>query len=176
MENEKPTRRAVLRSSVGERLAVPIQALIIILLASLLGIGSNLIRKDRIPFISHPSDVSGKEKADNAVTLAEAKERFDSGMGFFIDARSADTYRKGHILNALNLPEEDFEARIAEVKDLIPDSSEFTVIVYCDGEECEASTKLEKKLEGYGYKNVRVFFGGWNEWVKAEYPIEGTPE
>jgi len=176
MEKEKPTRKVVLRSYVGARLAVPLQALIIILLASLLGIGSNLIRKDRIPFIPQPSDVSGKEKADNAVTLAEAKERFDSGMGFFIDARSADAYRKGHILNAVSLPEEDFENRIAEVKDLIPDSSEFIVIVYCDGEECEASDKLEKKLEGYGYKNIRVFFGGWNEWVKAGYPIEDTSE
>jgi rhodanese-related sulfurtransferase len=156
-------------------LRVTFQALIIVVLASILGIGSNLIRKDQIPIISLPSDFTREEKASNSIALNEAKEKFDDGTGFFIDARSEENYSKSHILNALNLPEEDFEKRIEEVKGVIPESPEFTLIVYCDGEECEASTKLAEKLKGYGYTNVRVLFGGWNEWTKSGYPLEGSP-
>jgi len=68
-----------------------------------------------------------------------------------------------------------FAERIDEVKITFPDSEEFAIIVYCGGEECDASTKLAEQLRQSGYANVRVFFGGWNEWVRAGYPVEGTP-
>jgi rhodanese-related sulfurtransferase len=151
------------------------QALAIVILASLLGIGSNLIRRVRIPFISHKTDFVKEEKKGNAITLAEAKERFDNGTGFFVDARTGEEFLKGHILNAYSLPEEVFAERIDEVKITFPDSEEFAIIVYCGGEECDASTKLAEQLRQSGYANVRVFFGGWNEWVRAGYPVEGTP-
>ncbi|MCX5887462.1 MAG: rhodanese-like domain-containing protein [Proteobacteria bacterium] len=151
------------------------QALAIVILASILGIGSNLIRRERIPFISHKTDFVKEEKKGNAITLEEAKERFDNGTGFFVDARSGEEFLKGHILNAYSLPEEVFAERIDEVKITFPDSEEFAIIVYCGGEECDASTKLAEQLRQSGYANVRVFFGGWNEWVRAGYPVEGTP-
>jgi len=151
------------------------QALAIVILASLLGIGSNLIRRVRIPFISHKTDFIKEEKKGNAITLAEAKERFDNGTGFFVDARSGEEFLKGHILNAYSLPEEVFAERIDEVKITFPDSEEFAIIVYCGGEECDASTKLAEQLRQSGYTNVRVFFGGWDEWVRSGYPVEGTP-
>ena len=151
------------------------QALAIVILASILGIGSNLIRRERIPFISHKTDFVKEEKKGNAITLEEAKERFDNGTGFFVDARSGEEFLKGHILNAYSLPEEVFAERIDEVKITFPDSEEFAIIVYCEGEECDASTKLAEQLRQSGYANVRVFFGGWNEWVRAGYPVEGTP-
>ena len=51
-------------SRVGARRAVPAlyQALIIILIGSLLGISSNLIRREHIPFISHKTDFIKDEK------------------------------------------------------------------------------------------------------------------
>jgi len=150
-------------------------ALAIVILASLLGISSNLIRRVRIPFISHKTDFVKEEKKGNAITLVEAKERFDNGTGFFVDARTGEEFLKGHILNAYSLPEEVFAERIDEVKITFPDSEEFAIIVYCGGEECDASTKLAEQLRQSGYTNVRVFFGGWNEWVRAGYPVEGTP-
>ena len=151
------------------------QALAIVILASILGIGSNLIRRERIPFISHKTDFVKEEKKGNAITLEEAKERFDNGTGFFVDARTGEEFLKGHILNAYSLPEEVFAERIDEVKITFPDSEEFAIIVYCGGEECDASIKLAEQLRQSGYANVRVFFGGWNEWVRAGYPVEGTP-
>jgi rhodanese-related sulfurtransferase len=154
-------------------LKVAFQALIIVILSSLLGISSNLIRRDQISFISHSSDFVKERKTGDSMSLEQAKERFDNGTGFFIDARSDEDYSKGHILNALNLPEEDLDRRIDEVRGLIPEDSEITVIVYCDGEECDSSNRLAERLKTYGYTNVRVFFGGWNEWVRAGYPIEG---
>ena len=163
-------------SRAGAWRAVPAlyQALIIILIGSLLGISSNLIRRERIPFISHKTDFVKEEKKGNAITLTEAKERFDNGTGFFVDARSGEEFLKGHILNAYSLPEEVFAERIDEVKITFPDSEEFAIILYCGGEECDASTKLAEHLRQSGYANVRVFFGGWDEWVRSGYPVEGT--
>jgi len=66
------------------------QALAIVILAIILGIGSNLIRRERIPFISHTTDFVKEEKKGNTITLEEAKERFDNGTGFFVDARTGE--------------------------------------------------------------------------------------
>jgi rhodanese-related sulfurtransferase len=162
--------------TVSTKLKIVYQALAIVILGSILGSVSNLIRKDSIPFIAHKTDFVKEEKRENAVTLAEAKERFDNGTGFFVDARSGEEFQKGHILNAYSLPEEVFEERIDEVRITFPDSEEFIIIVYCGGEECIASEKLAEQLRQSGYANVRVFIGGWNEWKKAGYPIESTPE
>jgi len=161
---------------VSVPLKIVCQSLVIIIFACTVALFGNVIRKDGIPIILRPSDISGREEKSNSISLAEAKEMLDTGMGFFIDSRSEEAYHQGHIFNALNLPEEKFEDIFEEVKSLIPDNAEFTLIVYCGGEECESSTKLARKLKDYGYVNVRVFFGGWNEWNKAGYPTEGTPE
>lgn len=147
------------------------QFLSIVLLGGILGVCANILRNDRIPLIAKKSY---NENVEGQISLSEAKEKFDSGMGFFIDSRPESAYRQGHILNALSLPEEDFEEKIEEVKELIPDDKEFTLIIYCGGEVCESSVKLANKLKEYGYSNIRVFQGGWNEWVKAGYPVENT--
>jgi len=159
--------------TVSSPLKIVYQSLAIVILAGLLGISSNLIRRDSIPFIPPKTDFVKEEKKSNTITLAEAKERFDNGTGFFVDARSGEDFQKGHILNAYSLPEEVFNERIDEAKIAFPDSEEFAIIVYCGGEECDASTKLAEQLRQSGYTNVMVFFGGWDEWVKAGYPVEG---
>jgi 3-mercaptopyruvate sulfurtransferase SseA len=35
---------------------------------------------------------------------------------------------------------------------------------------------LANLLFEQGYKQVYVFFGGWNEWLNASYPIEKSAE
>jgi len=46
------------------------------------------------------------------------------------------------------------------------------IVVYCDGSECQSSTNLAKHLAEKDYADIRVFFGGWEEWKNSELPIE----
>jgi 3-mercaptopyruvate sulfurtransferase SseA len=49
------------------------------------------------------------------------------------------------------------------------------IITYCDGEDCNASIDLAADLKMMGFANVNFFFGGWQEWRDAGYPIESSP-
>ena len=48
------------------------------------------------------------------------------------------------------------------------------IVAYCNGTECDASLMLARLLvKEHGYKNVEIFFGGWQCWDKQRLPIEG---
>ena len=47
------------------------------------------------------------------------------------------------------------------------------IVVYCSNERCVASQMAYRTLVDSGYKNVRRFAGGIDEWEEAGYPLEG---
>ena len=103
------------------------------------------------------------------ISLAEAEELFATQKALFIDSRSREDYRAGHILQARNIPFETSKER----KDLnVPSLPlEGTLVVYCDGSECQSSVELAKRLHERDFKDIRVFFDGWAEWVREGLPI-----
>lgn len=105
-------------------------------------------------------------------TREEAWSLFRTGSALFIDSRHDFDYREGHITGAQNLPLKDFDAKKSLLNDVPKDR---TIVVYCDGAECNSSIELAVKLMNGGFKNVRIFFGGWREWLEAKYPTEKTP-
>ena len=48
------------------------------------------------------------------------------------------------------------------------------IVTYCAGSECDLSIVLGNVMFDRGYKKLYVFFGGWNDWLKAKYPIESS--
>lgn len=102
------------------------------------------------------------------VTLRQAKHAFDDKDVVFIDARSSTEYAAGHIPGALNVPPSEF-ARSKPLERLRRDQP---VITYCSGEACQSSIVLAEMLIGVrGHIETRVFFGGWEAWKAAGYPI-----
>lgn len=82
-----------------------------------------------------------------------------------IDSRPYNTkYVQGYIPTAISLPDSDFEKKAA---DLLPKDKNTTLVFYCEGSECKLSHNSARKAEKLGYKNVKVFPGGYPEWVKA---------
>jgi rhodanese-related sulfurtransferase len=106
------------------------------------------------------------------ISRDEAKGLFDSGSAVFVDARHEFDFNLGHIKGALNVPLKGYET-MKSVLSEIP--KERLIIAYCDGAECNSSIELSVKLMKDGYKNVRIFFGGWREWVDANLPTEKQP-
>jgi len=101
------------------------------------------------------------------ISLPEAEELFQEGRSIFIDSRTEDAYNEGHIVGAVNIPYEKFD-------EVFHDSMfplEQTLVVYCDGSECKSSTAAAKLLYERGFCNIKIFFGGWAEWIAHSLPV-----
>jgi len=105
------------------------------------------------------------------INLVGAKNRFDLKSAVFLDARSPDEYKEGHIPGALNYYADDLDQFAPLVLPQLKDKNQ-ELVAYCHGSSCELSLVLARALINLGYTNVKVFFGGWPEWKKAGYPIQ----
>jgi rhodanese-related sulfurtransferase len=104
------------------------------------------------------------------IGLLGARKAFDEKSADFLDARKEEEYAAGHIPGAVNFYAEDFDRWAARVLPRLDPSKPY--ILYCTGSECELSNELADKLEQQGFKNLKVFFGGWPEWKKAGFPVK----
>jgi len=144
-------------------------AALIVLAAVLLGPAANfpLFRKFLRGEFRESLFSSAKYPGITLISLAEAEELFIRRDALFIDSRPLRKYSAGHILNAVNVPLEDNKKKL-NLPLNIP--FEKTIVVYCEGGDCQESLGLAKVLHGQGYKNIRVFTGGWAEWLRTGHP------
>ena len=158
-----------------------IRSLGIILFASAIGLIYNTISPSGItlkgnwsPRITADSLVAPyiyEQEADpSAISLDYAMMKFQSKNTIFLDARYPSDYKAGHIEGAINFPWEEYEEHAPQILPTLPKDEE--IIVYCDGTECETSLLLARELMELGYTNVKVFFGGWQEWRDAGLSVE----
>lgn len=82
-----------------------------------------------------------------------------------IDARNHEQFIENKIGNAINIfpYNENFDEVANKILSL-PKGK--TLIVYCDGGECDSSHKLADILVDFGYSNLYIYTGGWEEWAK----------
>jgi rhodanese-related sulfurtransferase len=141
------------------------RAALIVLIGGALGLAANALSPRGIPYITPPKPSLQQQ---DTIPLAEAQKLWSTGATFFLDARSPADYAAGHIANAFNLPVEDFEQRYPAVAGMLtPESS---IVVYCDGLQCDLSHRLMEKLRELGYQHVRVLVNGWTVWQTARLP------
>ena len=81
-----------------------------------------------------------------------------------VDARpAARKYDVGHIPTAVNIPDSQFD-QLAPT--LLPKDKAQLVIFYCDGPDCILSHNSAFKAEKLGYTNIRVYTGGFPDWIR----------
>lgn len=107
-----------------------------------------------------------------AITQEQAYTLFNKGVKF-VDSRDEADYIIGHITNSINIPFDDFDNHKQKLEKL---SKAKPLVIYCAGTDCDLSHLLANLLLEQGYKQVYVFFGGWNEWLNASYPTEKSVE
>ncbi|MGQ9618543.1 MAG: rhodanese-like domain-containing protein [Candidatus Aminicenantia bacterium] len=139
------------------------KAFLIFSLSLAFGIGYLMIFSSKFPLHSQ------EKPKYKEINLKIAKERFDEGI-LFVDARSSISYNEGHIKGAISFPAGEFLQRITDFEKKYP--KETKMVVYCSGVGCSTSFFLGERLIERGYKNVEIFFGGWNQWLSTGYPIE----
>jgi rhodanese-related sulfurtransferase len=158
-----------------------IRSLIVILIGSAIGLTYNAVSPTGIALIGNwsPQITSdslvvpyGYEEGVDppAISLDYAMMKFQSRKTIFLDARYPDDFKAGRIKGAINLPYEESEEYAPQVLPQLPKEEE--IVAYCDGTECESSLLLARELREMGYRNIKVFFGGWQEWLKAGLPVE----
>ena len=103
------------------------------------------------------------------ITREELKAKIDRGEKFvLVDALSAKHYQSSHLPGAINLPYEFVD----EAERLLPDK-DVEIVVYCMNVDCEASAEEARELEGMGYRNVRHYAEGKQDWIRADLRVEG---
>ncbi|MBN2432551.1 MAG: rhodanese-like domain-containing protein [Acidobacteria bacterium] len=150
------------------------QTALIVLLGWMFGFLFNQFSPSGISITGHNPVTNVKEEAAQAnlptISLDQAYSEFASGAVVFVDARPPDLFSEGRIEGAFNMPEHTVAAQLPEFRHIIPTA--VPVVVYCDGQDCVSSLTVARELAEAGYRDVRVFYGGWNEWMGAGYPIE----
>lgn len=150
------------------RLAVR-EALGIILSAAVLGFGYTALTEQGLFAESPPSQGSTVSSPTSVIRLPEAQMLFESETALFIDSRHEFDYRMGHVAHAINIPLAEAGNRLSVLSE-IPRNK--TLVVYCDGAECNSSFALAARLRAEGFSDVRIFFGGWVEWQSSNLPSE----
>lgn len=110
---------------------------------------------------------SSTNAAPEIIPVDMAMRLHADGVATFVDSRHDFDFRLGHIPGALNLPLSGSDETIARLT--IP--KDRTVVVYCDGAECNSSLEVAAKLSAAGYSKVYVFFAGWTAWKNAGQPV-----
>ena len=102
---------------------------------------------------------------------ADVFEDLRSGVEklIIVDARTAESYEKGHVPGALNIPHRTMTRETTA--SLPPDA---LIVTYCDGIGCNASTKGALKLAQLGFR-VKEMSGGLDFWIRDGFPVaQGT--
>lgn len=146
------------------------EAMIIVLASAALGFSYSFVIKKGLflpptPLIATAQTVVPPE----FISYEEAIKLFNEGTALFADARNEYDYKLGHIPGAVNVPLKEFALQTSTLATIPKDK---LIITYCDGEDCNSSIELAQKLSEAGFTNVRMFFGGWNEWQQHNLRTE----
>jgi rhodanese-related sulfurtransferase len=119
------------------------------------------------------------------ITLAETEDLWAAktpatNEAVFIDSRTREEYASGHIPGALSVPLQEMQRGAGKADDLhwpegtMPFSPDQILIVYCEGGDCRTSIALAQLIRRKGFKDIRIFSGGWVEWSAAGLPVEAS--
>lgn len=111
------------------------------------------------------NEIAGALTAGARVAPADAVRLINDREAVIVDVRPVPDFKKGHLLNAINLPVAKLGDRATEVG---KDKSK-PVLVYCalGGTAVEAAKTLRKA----GYTEVYPLRGGINGWLNSNLPV-----
>lgn len=111
------------------------------------------------------NEVHGALSGGQRLAPLQAVRLINDREAIVVDLRTVADYKKGHLLNALNLP----VAKLAERAGELGKDKSKPVLLYCalGGVAGEAAAKLRK----LGYSEVYPLRGGINGWLGSNLPV-----
>ena len=116
-------------------------------------------------------------QTDPAVQMITAEELKSKVTGnqpvTIIDVRGSEGYANSNktIKGAIHFKVRKLKSRLAfaPFKDMSKDQE---IVTYCACPNDESSIAAAQILQSSGFKRVRVLQGGWQEWMRANGPVE----
>jgi rhodanese-related sulfurtransferase/DNA-binding transcriptional ArsR family regulator len=108
-------------------------------------------------------DREGMEAVDEAALV----ERVSNGDCVVLDVRPTEEYAAGHLANAVSMPLEQLERRLAELPKDKP------IVAYCRGPYCVLSVSAVETLRRHGFDAVRAA-EGVQEWRELGLKVIDT--
>ena len=100
------------------------------------------------------------------ISREELLARMRAGEVVVLDVRPPAEYAAGHLPDAVNVPPEELEARLADLPAGRP------VVAYCRGPLCAYADTAVRALTAAGRPALRLV-DGLPEWAAAGLPVEG---
>jgi rhodanese-related sulfurtransferase len=111
--------------------------------------------RDVYPLIKHA--VIGKVVAPDTSCYCDMED-MDEGESVFVDIRSPDAFRAGHIADSLNIP-----PYALGTKDFLKDRN---IVLVDEGYGLPETEQLCRTLRETGFHSVSILRGGWRRWVE----------
>jgi rhodanese-related sulfurtransferase len=160
----------------AETRRILLEAAVIVLLGVVLGLSFNgrmllNVFSGRLP--QSQVEVAPRALYPVPVDLAAVRELTAAGA-VLVDARAAELYADGHLPGARSLPLGEMDEHLESFRQAVP--TDAVIITYCNGYGCPDSFDQGVRLLEAGWRDVRVFEGGYPEWRDASLPVEqGAP-
>ena len=133
------------------------QAVALLILAFLPGIGQGIYYRDRVSWKS-------KVALSEMITVTQARDLGDNVI--WVDARPDEDFNRDHVPGAISLNEDRWNELLPQF--LAAWSPEKKVVVYCSSQSCNLAVEVAHRLRDEAQlKNVFVLEGGWEEWLKT---------
>lgn len=116
---------------------------------------------------------SKKSIINNSIEIHSSKqvlEMIRTKKRLIIDVRSKDTFVQGHIPTALSFPLDEFDEGVQKMTARI--NRRDPVLLYCSSVHCTDSHTFADYLANIGYKDIKIFSGGFMQWQEEGYEIE----
>jgi rhodanese-related sulfurtransferase len=100
------------------------------------------------------------------VSTADVRRILADGSAILIDSRKRAEYVAGHIAGARNASSVD------EIGGLAGGDKSKALVLYCNGQNCQASRQLSEQLLNAGFTNVKRYQLGIPMWRALNGPVE----
>jgi rhodanese-related sulfurtransferase len=101
------------------------------------------------------------------ISKENLKSKIDQGDDFKLVMTYGEfAFQAKHIPGSINI------SRIEDAQNLLDVDDE--IVVYCSNVACIASQAAYHTLVSKGYKSVRRYAGGIQEWEASGFPLEGN--
>jgi rhodanese-related sulfurtransferase len=112
------------------------------------------------------------------ISADELKERVTNNHPVtIIDVRSSEGYAAATttVKGAIHFKLRKLKYRLAypPMKNISKDQE---IVTYCACPKDQSSIAAAQILQASGFKRVKVLQGGWNEWLRANGPVEPRPK
>ena len=121
-----------------------------------------------IPFMSTNLKHSIIAKNVQIINWDEAYNFIEEDNAVLFDARPNSRFEKEHVPGAFSLPFNDF---IEFYKNHIDLNKSRSILIYCDGLDCNASQRVADKLVQRGFTRVFNIREGWEAWKQKNPKI-----